>query len=48
MVEDCLVLGRLVIGVLFGRAGRFHLELIDGLYTAAEERGWGSISTATS
>ncbi|GHH80125.1 LacI family DNA-binding transcriptional regulator [Promicromonospora soli] len=29
-----------VIGVLFGRAGRFHFELIDGLYSAAEERGW--------
>ncbi|MCF4123092.1 LacI family transcriptional regulator [Antribacter sp. KLBMP9083] len=29
-----------VIGVLFGKAGRFHLELLDGLYAAAEERGW--------
>ena len=33
-----------VIGVLFGRAGRFHFELIDGLYAAAEERAgtWSS------
>lgn len=29
-----------LIGVLFGKAGRFHMELIDGLYIAAEERGW--------
>lgn len=29
-----------LIGVLFGKAGRFHMELIDGLYRAAEERGW--------
>jgi DNA-binding LacI/PurR family transcriptional regulator len=28
-----------LIGVLFGKAGRFHFDLIDGLYTAAEERG---------
>ena len=35
-----------VIGVLFGRAGRFHLELIDGLYTAAEERGWDLVLSA--
>lgn len=34
------------IGVLFGRAGRFHLELIDGLYTAAEERGWDLVLSA--
>lgn len=35
-----------VIGVLFGQAGRFHFELIDGLYTAAEERGWDLILSA--
>ncbi len=29
-----------VIGVVFGKAGRFHFELLDGLYAAAEERGW--------
>jgi DNA-binding LacI/PurR family transcriptional regulator len=34
------------IGVLFGRAGRFHLELIDGLYAAAEERGWDLVLSA--
>lgn len=28
-----------LIGVLFGKAGRFHLDLIDGLYAAAETRG---------
>jgi DNA-binding LacI/PurR family transcriptional regulator len=27
------------IGVLFGKAGRFHLDLIDGLYAAAETHG---------
>lgn len=35
-----------VIGVLFGKAGRFHLELIDGLYAAAEERGWDLVLSA--
>lgn len=35
-----------LIGVLFGRAGRFHLELIDGLYTAADERGWDLVLSA--
>lgn len=35
-----------VIGVLFGRAGRFHMELIDGLYTAAEARGWDLVLSA--
>lgn len=35
-----------VVGVLFGRAGRFHLELIDGLYAAAEERGWDLVLSA--
>ncbi|MEV0287970.1 LacI family DNA-binding transcriptional regulator [Kribbella sp. NPDC050820] len=34
------------IGVLFGRAGRFHMELIDGLYSAAEERGWDLVLSA--
>jgi DNA-binding LacI/PurR family transcriptional regulator len=35
-----------VIGVLFGRAGRFHFELIDGLYSAAEDRGWDLVLSA--
>ncbi|RHW23940.1 LacI family transcriptional regulator [Nocardioides immobilis] len=35
-----------LIGVLFGRAGRFHFELIDGLYTAAEDRGWDLVLSA--
>lgn len=35
-----------VIGVLFGRAGRFQFELIDGLYSAAEERGWDLVLSA--
>ena len=35
-----------VIGVLFGRAGRFHFELIDGLYVAAEEQGWDLVLSA--
>ena len=35
-----------VIGVLFGRAGRFHMELIDGLYAAAEDRGWDLVLSA--
>jgi DNA-binding LacI/PurR family transcriptional regulator len=35
-----------VIGVLFGQAGRFQLELIDGLYAAAEERGWDLVLSA--
>jgi DNA-binding LacI/PurR family transcriptional regulator len=35
-----------LIGVLFGRAGRFHMELIDGLYTAAEDRGWDLVLSA--
>jgi DNA-binding LacI/PurR family transcriptional regulator len=35
-----------LIGVLFGKAGRFHLELIDGLYAAAEERGWDLVLSA--
>jgi len=35
-----------VIGVLFGQAGRFHMELIGGLYDAAEERGWDLVLSA--
>lgn len=35
-----------VIGVLFGQAGRFHFELIDGLYSAAEDRGWDLVLSA--
>jgi DNA-binding LacI/PurR family transcriptional regulator len=35
-----------VMGVLFGHAGRFHFELIDGLYTAAEKRGWDLVLSA--
>jgi DNA-binding LacI/PurR family transcriptional regulator len=35
-----------MIGVLFGRAGRFHLELIDGMYTATEDRGWDMVLSA--
>jgi DNA-binding LacI/PurR family transcriptional regulator len=35
-----------LIGVLFGRAGRFHFELIDGLYTAAEDQGWELVLSA--
>jgi len=35
-----------VIGVLFGQAGRFHLELIDGLYAAAEQQGWDLVLSA--
>lgn len=37
-----------MIGVLFGQAGRFHLELIDGLYLASEERGWDLVLSALS
>lgn len=35
-----------MIGVLFGVANRFHFELIDGLYLAAEERGWDLVLSA--
>lgn len=35
-----------VIGVLFGQAGRFQLELLDGLYAAAEERSWDLVLSA--
>lgn len=34
------------IGVLFGVAHRYHFELIDGLYLAAEERGWDLVLSA--
>ena len=35
-----------VIGVVFGRAGRFQFDLIDGLYVAAEARGWDLVLSA--
>lgn len=35
-----------MIGVLFGVAHRYHFELIDGLYLAAEERGWDLLLSA--
>jgi DNA-binding LacI/PurR family transcriptional regulator len=35
-----------LIGVLFGKAGRFHFDLIDGLYTAAEAKGWDLVLSA--
>lgn len=35
-----------VIGVLFATSGRFQLELIDGLYAAAEARGWDLVLSA--
>jgi DNA-binding LacI/PurR family transcriptional regulator len=35
-----------LIGVLFGTARRFHFELLEGLYAAAEERGYGLILSA--
>jgi DNA-binding LacI/PurR family transcriptional regulator len=35
-----------MIGVLFGVTGRFHFELIDGLYTAAEDLGWDLVLSA--
>lgn len=35
-----------MIGVLFGVAHRYHFELIDGLYLAAEERGWDLVLSA--
>jgi DNA-binding LacI/PurR family transcriptional regulator len=34
------------MGVLFGQAGRFHMELIDGLYAAAQVRGWDLVLSA--
>jgi len=39
-------LGPHVIGVVFGRAGRFPFEIIDGLYSAAEEQGWDLVLSA--
>ena len=35
-----------LLGVVFGMAGRFHLELLDGLYAAAEHAGYQLILTA--
>lgn len=35
-----------VVGVLFGRAGRFHLDLIDGPYAAVEAQGWDLVLSA--
>lgn len=35
-----------LIGVLFGTARRFHFELLEGLYAAAEERGYGLVLSA--
>lgn len=35
-----------MIGVLFGSAGQFHFELIDGLYAASEEFGWDMVLSA--
>jgi DNA-binding LacI/PurR family transcriptional regulator len=35
-----------LIGVLFGTAGRFQFELIDGLYSAAEGQGWDLVLSA--
>jgi DNA-binding LacI/PurR family transcriptional regulator len=35
-----------LIGVLFGKAGRFHFDLIDGLYGAAEQHGWDLVLSA--
>ena len=35
-----------LIGVVFGMAGTFHLELLDGLYAAAEEVGYDLILSA--
>ena len=34
------------IGVVFGMAGRFHAELLDGLYVAAKEAGYELILSA--
>jgi DNA-binding LacI/PurR family transcriptional regulator len=35
-----------IIGVLFGRAGQFHFELLEGLYAAAEDHGYGIVLSA--
>ncbi len=38
--------GSKLIGVMFGVTGTFHLDLLDGLYTAAEDAGYGLILSA--
>ena len=38
--------GSKLIGVMFGVTGSFHLDLLDGLYTAAEDAGYGLILSA--
>jgi DNA-binding LacI/PurR family transcriptional regulator len=35
-----------LIGVMFGVTGTFHLDLLDGLYAAAEDAGYGLILSA--
>lgn len=35
-----------LIGVMFGVTGTFHLDLLDGLYVAAEDAGYGLILSA--
>ncbi|CUR57767.1 putative LacI family transcriptional regulator [metagenome] len=35
-----------MVGVVFGVANSYHFELIDGLYLAAEERGWDLVLSA--
>ena len=35
-----------LIGTVFGMAGTFHFDVLDGLYTAAEERGYELILSA--
>jgi DNA-binding LacI/PurR family transcriptional regulator len=35
-----------LLGAVFGMAGRFHLELLDGLYVAAEKAGYELILSA--
>jgi DNA-binding LacI/PurR family transcriptional regulator len=35
-----------LLGVVFGMSGRFHLELLDGLYAAAESAGYELILSA--
>ncbi|HEY0508129.1 MAG TPA: LacI family DNA-binding transcriptional regulator [Blastococcus sp.] len=35
-----------LLGVVFGMSGRFHLELLDGLYVAAENAGYELILSA--
>jgi len=38
--------GSKLIGVMFGVTGSFHLDLLDGLYAAAEDAGYGLILSA--